>query len=503
MDFTIINFTEPTISGIASVVKWLIGISSSIAAGIILFTLVLKLITFPFDFFSRYSMRKNSVKMEEMRPELEKLQKQYANDKTLYNQKMMALYKKNGYSMWGSCLPTIITLVIFIVAINGYSSYSQFQNKEYFYNMSLAYNSAVYDGIEEDSENKYIIKDAKTGAVSVTDALLKALSPVKCIAKDGKTELTITVDKKSDTSYLISTGSKVTLKVSDTGNGFVYGYQLPDETTFNEYVALARQRSAEKYREEQVPFFWVKNIWMTDSPLEHPVYSDWEVENAGCSACFGGASGFVNKQGYKNDGSANMNEELYNELTFNLETEKNEANGYFILCILTAGISFLMQLVMSKSQKAQMELQTVDGQGARQQKMMMWMMPVLMAFFSFMYTAAFSIYLILSSVISILTTLLINWVVDKKFGKPNDGKKEIIRGRVYNAPKEEKKEKKVVQKEKPQGNFIPEQPKDKTKKKDKKSKKDNTPKIEKSTGDFIKGEEGNDIKTINNKINNL
>ena len=36
--------------------------------------------------------------MEEMRPELEKLQKQYANNKELYSQKMMALYKKEGYS---------------------------------------------------------------------------------------------------------------------------------------------------------------------------------------------------------------------------------------------------------------------------------------------------------------------------------------------------------------------------------------------------------------------
>ena len=78
-------------------------------------------------------MRKNSLKMEEMRPELEKLQKQYANDKQLYNQKMMALYKKNGYSMMGSCLPTIITLVIFIVAINGFTAYSQYQNRVYFY----------------------------------------------------------------------------------------------------------------------------------------------------------------------------------------------------------------------------------------------------------------------------------------------------------------------------------------------------------------------------------
>ena len=67
----------------------------------------------------------------------------------------------------------------------------------------------------------------------------------------------------------------------------------------------------------------------------------------------------------------------------------------FILVILTAGISFLTQIVMTKQQKAQMELQTVDGQGMQTQKIMKWMMPIMMAIFSFMYTAAFSIYIIL------------------------------------------------------------------------------------------------------------
>ena len=89
----IIEFIQPGLDWLGEIIKWLVQIGGSIAVGIILFTLVLKIITLPFDFFSRLSMRKNSLKMEEMRPELERLQKQYANDKVLYNQKMMALYK--------------------------------------------------------------------------------------------------------------------------------------------------------------------------------------------------------------------------------------------------------------------------------------------------------------------------------------------------------------------------------------------------------------------------
>ena len=111
-------------------------------------------------------VRNNSIIMEEMRPELEKLQKQYADNKDLYNQKMMALYKKNGYSMMSSCLPTILTLVIFIVAINAFTNYSKWQNRMYFYDMSSAYNSVLYDGISADGA--YIVKN-EDGSIVVLD----------------------------------------------------------------------------------------------------------------------------------------------------------------------------------------------------------------------------------------------------------------------------------------------------------------------------------------------
>ena len=76
-----------------------------IGVGIICFTLILKAITLPFDVYQRVKTRKQTLIMRNMRDDLDKLQKQYANDKTMYNQKMMELYKKNGYSVFGACLP--------------------------------------------------------------------------------------------------------------------------------------------------------------------------------------------------------------------------------------------------------------------------------------------------------------------------------------------------------------------------------------------------------------
>ena len=68
------------------------------------------------------------------------------------------------------------------------------------------------------------------------------------------------------------------------------------------------------------------------------------------------------------------------------------------------------------------QFSTVDGQGASQQKMMMVVMTGMFAIFSFMYSSAFSIYLIVSNVFSMLSTMIINKAVDiadKK--KKNEG----------------------------------------------------------------------------------
>ncbi len=478
----IIIFDKPVTGNfIVDIIVWLVSITSSITAGVILFTLILKLITLPFDFFSRASMRKNSVKMEEMRPELEKLQKQYADNKDLYNQKMMALYKKNGYSMFGACLPTILTLVIFIVALNGFTSYSQYQNKKYFYNMSISYNAVVYDGIEEDGT--YIVKEKDgTNTIKISDEKLVELynrvidttvdtpdtfesNGVNITAEIDGTNLYVSTEKgyvkygrsfeikDSVVSFKPATDIKVkeitnsSIK-TEKNNNLINSAGKDFETAFNEYnQALVTGGKAEisrvdytnifindiqsfmaakTYRAEQAGFLWIKNIWVTDSPMKHPVETNWE--------------NYKKTHAYKGN---DILQENYDKLTAQLSTEKGQPNGYFILVALTAGMSFLMQFVTKKSQKAQMELQTVDGQGAQTQKIMMWMMPIMMAVFAFMYTSAFSIYIILSNVLSIATTFLINFVVDKKLEKEKKKKQadggDTIRGRVYE-PKQEIKE---------------------------------------------------------------
>ena len=137
------------------IIESLINAVVDVGLGIIVFTIILKLITLPLDIFSRASMKKNALKMEMMRDDLEKLQKQYANNKQLYQQKMMALYKKNGYSALMPCLPTIVSLVFFIIVIGAFSSYSRKADFEVFRKMQTAYDNAV---MQEIDSGEYILK---------------------------------------------------------------------------------------------------------------------------------------------------------------------------------------------------------------------------------------------------------------------------------------------------------------------------------------------------------
>ena len=79
---------------------------------IVVFSLLLRLVIFPFDYKSRVSMRKTT----KIQPQMTALQKKYANDKDTLNRKMSELYKKEKINPLSSCLPMLLTMpVLFAV----------------------------------------------------------------------------------------------------------------------------------------------------------------------------------------------------------------------------------------------------------------------------------------------------------------------------------------------------------------------------------------------------
>lgn len=93
--------------------KWIYGNVESVFLTILIFTVLLRILTV----FSDIQTRKSSAKMALIQPELQKLQKKYANDPQKLNAAHQKLMKDNGVSMWGSCLPMLITLPLFFCFI--------------------------------------------------------------------------------------------------------------------------------------------------------------------------------------------------------------------------------------------------------------------------------------------------------------------------------------------------------------------------------------------------
>ena len=380
IDFTVETIGLKPLDWIGTIIQWLIEGVGIIGVGIILFTLILKTIVLPLDIYSRVKMKKQSLIMKSMRPEMEKLQKQYANDKNMYNQKVMELQKQNGISMVSACLPMLVTLVIFMVVFGAFSTYSQYANGFTYNEMVNSYNTSV---------QAYVLKDGNAQGFLIEDED-EALGEKAYLVDFEEFKKVYSVP--ADFDSLPESGKMEIVR------GFVR--------------ENARKAAADYYRGHKNNFLWIRNIWYPDSPMNKEI-----PEFANFSSSIARATSGI-------DASY---EESYDEVTHYLKNEGygykdgkyegNRVNGYLILIILAIGLMFLQQFIMMRSQKDANELSTVDGSGAKQNKWMLIMMPIIYGIFSFFYSAAFSIYMITNTIYALITTLIINKAMDVSFSK--------------------------------------------------------------------------------------
>ena len=63
---------------------------------IIVFTICLKLVLTPLDIFQRTASQKQTKVMSELKPEMDKLQAKFGNDRVRLNEEQAKLYKKHN-----------------------------------------------------------------------------------------------------------------------------------------------------------------------------------------------------------------------------------------------------------------------------------------------------------------------------------------------------------------------------------------------------------------------
>jgi YidC/Oxa1 family membrane protein insertase len=93
-----------------SILLWLSHLTGSLGLGIILFTILTRIVLLPLTIKQLQSSRK----MQELQPLIQELRRKHGKDQQKFTQEMTKLYKEHKANPAGSCLPLLIQLPIFI-----------------------------------------------------------------------------------------------------------------------------------------------------------------------------------------------------------------------------------------------------------------------------------------------------------------------------------------------------------------------------------------------------
>lgn len=319
---------------------------------VVFFTLCLKLLLSPLDIYQRYMARKNQKITERLKPQMEKLQKQYT-DRTILAQKQMQLNKQAGFSYFSSCLPAIVTMAVMFSLLGALNEVSQYMNFKEYYELYNRYDAAIveYNGMDDASK-----------------AALK--------------EQGVVTDERKN----------------------------PDGSVIDYNVQYAQKEVFDYYQENKTSFLWIKNIWSPDVPWKKEVNSESQFNTN-----IGKYGTSASKSGLTDDELARMKTMYPTVMGLLLAEESNGANGYLILPVLSVLMSVAMQLVTMRQQKKSGQVNEAMGSGAM--KAMMFIMPIMIGFFSLSYTSAFALYLVVNYAFSLIINVgsnLILLAIDKK-----------------------------------------------------------------------------------------
>ncbi len=95
------------------VLRWIYTLLPNYFAALFLFTLLIRLVMFPLNI----KTQKSAADRARLAPRLERIQKKYANDRQKLMEKQQALYEKEGVSMTGGCLPSIVQMLVLFSVI--------------------------------------------------------------------------------------------------------------------------------------------------------------------------------------------------------------------------------------------------------------------------------------------------------------------------------------------------------------------------------------------------
>ena len=377
----------PFLSGLAApndlwsiLIGWIRGGVGNLGWTILLVTVLVKAITLPLDFMSKFTQKKQNLVQQKCAPELAKLQKKFGNDKQRLQVQTNALYKREGLKMGTGCIVMLVnmvlTMVIFFTFFGSLRDMSAYEAITQYEKVETSFNDVYYEELMETYPELTTREEAYTWSEQY----------------------------HLESKYLEANPGAAT----DDWATFVESHK----TNVDSAIQKASQAAVDTWNENKAAWLWVKNIWVADATTSpFPNYSELVkmANNAG--------------KEYKSYVEANIKEGNYNQIAGLIQTNETKNNGFYILAIIIGLTTYATQLIADlhnklKNKNANLVSKQANQQSAMSLKMMKIILPIIMIMFALTSSASFGIYLLASNVAAIafgeITTLIVNSMTRKK-----------------------------------------------------------------------------------------
>ncbi len=212
---------------------------------ILLFTIFVKLIVLPLEFYNRYQSKKNNFIQKRLSGQVAKLNEKYKNNRDQANQAISALYKREGYNMVGTCVFTLlnfaITLIVFISFFNTLRDISAYKMLDQYYTLEQTYNEVYVQTNDVDmAQNAVLVKYEEISGNSKwlwVENIWKKDSNVSIVP--NYQELNKAVNSASDKKYKQYFNSESEIYISEEDYNKVMNKVIDSNDGWNGYFLVA------------------------------------------------------------------------------------------------------------------------------------------------------------------------------------------------------------------------------------------------------------------------
>ncbi len=376
------------------IINWIQGGVLNYGWTILLFTLLVKVVMSPLDFVVKFTTKKQTLVQQKCAPEIAKLNKKFGKDQQTLKVQTNSLYKREGLNMGIGCIVMLVnlvlTMVVFFTLYSSLRKVSAYQSITNYEQVQSVYDNTYYDTFIDLSNND----DSEiTVAISTRE--------------DVNTYLNQYLEYKTFVDNPANDNSTDEWK---TKNEFVKAYDVILSSSTNTALAAA----TDKWNEIKPSWLWIENIWVADA-----VTSPFPNYESLLSIAKNGGKEYENYVA----GFSEEQKDACNKLSNSITTNTRAQNGFYIIAILAALVTLASQFLTSlhnklKNKQANSLAKSSEKANGMSMKMMMIILPIVMLIFALTTGAGFGIYIVSSSLASIIlgeiTTPIINALTKKK-----------------------------------------------------------------------------------------